>query len=270
MEKEINIEWMQELLNNRNNNKNEYSGDLPVIDWVSNPRAFKKDLKFKLLPANSAENKVFGFIVGTHWLNHNGVTTRFVCPEETQHLKKAGVKCPVCEMKRKLLKQGFTENDLTVQGKFGPIPVFAPKITSNVKVVVIDSDVKHDWDKAHVSVLQQNGSFLTTWLVEKYIDKDTPNLLEWNRSNIIRFSRATENGRFEREITFSCFEPTEDVIEALKEENEALNMPDLWKLPSDQDILKVTEIAEEMAKEFIEAKKLVEEASSVNDDDIPF
>lgn len=273
-EKNVNLEWVQELLNT-GAKKMDFSGELPEIDWVQNGKSFKKQLVFKLLPANSKENGVFSFIVGTHWLEIEGRNHRFVCPEQTMHLKKQGVRCPICEAKRKLLAQGFKEEELCKQGKYGPIPVFDPKLTSNVKVVVLSSDLKNDWDKKHVSLLQQNGSFLTRWMVEKYMDNDTPDLLNWEQSNAIKFNRTSDNGRFDRELTFQTFTPSEDVIAKLKEENEALTLPDLWKMPTDQEILEMRQAMQDMEKQYLNARDAVKQAATgafdnSDSDDIPF
>lgn len=273
-EKNVNLEWVQELLNT-GAKKMDFSGELPEIDWVQNGKSFKKQLVFKLLPANSKENGVFSFIVGTHWLEIEGKNRRFVCPEQTMHLKKQGVRCPICEAKRKLLAQGFKEEELCKQGKYGPIPVFDPKLTSNVKVVVLSSDLKNDWDKKHVSLLQQNGSFLTRWMVEKYMDNDTPDLLNWEQSNAIKFNRTSDNGRFDRELTFQTFTPSEDVIAKLKEENEALTLPDLWKMPTDQEILEMRQAMQDMEKQYLNARDAVKQAATgafdnSDSDDIPF
>lgn len=273
-EKNVNLEWVQELLNT-GAKKMDFSGELPEIDWVQNGKSFKKQLVFKLLPANSKENGVFSFIVGTHWLEIEGRNRRFVCPEQTMHLKKQGVRCPICEAKRKLLAQGFKEEELCKQGKYGPIPVFDPKLTSNVKVVVLSSDLKNDWDKKHVSLLQQNGSFLTRWMVEKYMDNDTPDLLNWEQSNAIKFNRTSDNGRFDRELTFQTFTPSEDVIAKLKEENEALTLPDLWKMPTDQEILEMRQAMQDMENQYLNARDAVKQAATgafdtSDSDDIPF
>lgn len=270
----INLQWAQELLTTGKDMAN-FSGELPEIDWVQNGKSFKKQLTFKLLPANSKENGVFSYIVGTHWLEAEGRNRRFVCPEQTMHLKKQGVKCPICEAKRRLLAQGFTEEDLSKQGKYGPIPVFDPKMTSNVKVVVLSSDVKNDWDKAHVSLLQQNGTFLTRWLVEKCMDHDTPDLLAWERSNAIKFSRTSDNGRFERELSFSTFEPTTEVIAKLREENESLTLSDLWRMPSDQEMLEMTQIVQALENEYVASRKTIRSQASADiagtsEDEIPF
>ena len=273
MTKVINTEWMMSVLNEsiaRNGAMNE---ELSKIDWVQNGKAFKCELKFKVIPANSKENNIFSYTVGTHWLNHNGQNKRFVCPEETNHLKNMGVKCPICEAKRRLLAKGFTEEELSVQGKFGLIPVFDPKITSNVKVVVLESDLRQDWDKQHVSILQQNGSFLTRWLVKQYADTETPDFLEWEKSNTVRFTRPTESGKWDRSISFATAEFTPETVAKLKEENEALYMPDLWKMPTDQEILDITTFVGEMEKDYLTAKETIKEATATttNDTDaIPF
>jgi len=274
MVKQINNEWMHEVLNNRNDS-NEYSGDLPAIDWIQNGKSYKKEIKFKLLPANSKENQVFSYVVGTHWLAPDGLgegkNRRFVCPEQTAHLKNLGIKCPVCEAKRRLLAKGYTEEQLSTQGKFGLIPLFDPTMTSNVKIVVMDTDLTHSWDKAHVSLLQQKGTFLTKWLVERYIDSDTPDFLMWENSNIIQFKRDSENGRWDRSISFATFNPTPEVLEHLKEENEALTLPDLWKQPTDQEVLEITQLMENAIKNFDAAKEALDKNTQVQDDDsIPF
>lgn len=272
MVKQINNNWMHEVLNN--SNRNEFSGDLPKIDWIQNGKSFKKEIKFKLLPANSKENQVFSYVVGTHWLSPDGLgagkNRRFVCPEQTNHLKNLGIKCPICEAKRKLLAKGFTEEQLSTQGKYGLIPLFDPTMTSNVKVVVMDTDLNHNWDKAHVSLLQQKGTFLTKWLVERYVDSDTPDFLIWENSNTIQFKRDSENGRWDRSISFATFNPTPEVLEQLKEENEALVLPDLWKNPTDQEYLEITQLMEDAIKNMEEARNVVTEVSTSIDDDIPF
>jgi len=267
MDKQVNYEWMQDLLNDTN--KKEFVNDLPAIDWVQNNKGFKKDIKFKVIPANSKENNIFSWIVATHWNLGPAKDKRFLCPEHTAHLKKLNVTCPVCEVKRQLEAQGFTADDLSTAGKFGPIPVFEPTITSNIKVVVVDSDTKKDWDQAHISLLQFKGPFTTKWLVEKYMDKDTPNFLAWETSNLLRFSRATENGKWEREVAFSTFVPTEEVVNKLKEENETMCVTDVWRMPSDQEILEIRSTVEDMKNNYIEAKKNITSSTS-NSDSMPF
>lgn len=276
MAKVINTEWMMSVLNENIAKRHSMAEELSKIDWVQNGKSFKCDLKFKVIPANSKENNIFSYTVGTHWLNHNGQNKRFVCPETTNHLKNLGVKCPVCEAKRRLLAQGFTEEDLSVQGKFGLIPVFNPKLTSNVKVVVYESDLRQDWDKQHISVLQQNGSFLTRWLVQQYADNETPDFMQWDRSNLIKFTRPTESGKWDRNVSFSTAEFSPEVIAKLREENEALTLPDLWKMPTDEEILDITAFVGGMEQDYLSArqtmKNAVEQAAqnSTEVDSIPF
>ena len=275
MEKSYNEEWMKDILGRSKEAMDDSSGSLPEIDWVSYKRGFKKKLTFKLMPANLKENNVFSAIVATHWLVlPDGKTKRFVCPEETVHLKGQHVKCPICEAKRKLKAMGFTDEQLSVQGKFGLVPVFDPKYTSNAKVVVLSSDEKQDWDKAHISILQQNGTFMTVWLAQKYASNEIPNFTELASSNSITFSRPTDSGKWEREFNFTMFTPSPDVLEKLKEENEALTLPDLWKMPSDQEFMEVSQIVDDMQKNYIAARDTVAgnttDNSSVIEDDIPF
>lgn len=266
--KQINMEWMQSLLK-EDQPKKEYKNDLPTIDWVQNGKAFKREVKFKLLPANSKENNIFAIISGQHFSLGANKDFHMVCPEQTSHLKALGVKCPICEAKRQLLAIGFTEDELKTEGKFGPVPVFDPTMRSSVKAVILGTDLK-SWDQAHVSVLQQNGTYLTRWLVEKYMDSETPDLLQWEASNAIRFSRTTDNGKWEREITFSQFVPTSEVLEKLRGENEALSLPDIWKMPSDEDLLKARQIAEEMKQSYIQAKQAMLNSTSTITDSMPF
>ena len=266
MTKVINTEWMMSVLNETVAKRNTMAEELAKIDWVQNSKSFKCDLKFKVIPANSRENNIFSYVVGTHWLNHNGQNKRFVCPETTAHLKDRGIKCPICEAKRRLLAQGFTEEDLSVQGKFGLIPVFDPKLTSNVKVVVFESDLRQDWDKQHISVLQQNGSFLTRWLVQQYADAETPDFLSWDKSNLVKFTRPTESGKWDRSVSFSTADFSPEVIEKLKEENEALYLPDLWKMPSDEEILDITSFVGKMEQDYIAARETVQAAATPTSD----
>lgn len=262
MTKVINMQWIQETLNNsdQNGDKNNEQKQDSKLDWVLNGKAFKKDLKFKIVAPNSKENNVFCHTVAQHWLDVNGERKRFVCPEQTNHLKHLGIRCPICEAKRQLLNMGFKEEELTEPGKFGPVPVFDPKLTSNLKVVVISTDLKDNWDQQHISILQQNGSFLTRWMVQKYTDSETPDLLQWEHSNLVRFSRQSDNSKFEREISFACFDPSPEVLVKLKEQNENLTLPELWKKPTDDEMLVFHQVAEELKKKYVDAKNAMTEA----------
>lgn len=274
MVKEINENWANEILKGNRTMQENNETSSKAVEFVRNNNGFKKELIFKAVAANSKENKIFCHIVGTHWLtDENGNSVRFVCPEQTQHLKHEGITCPICEAKRKLLAEGFKEEDLCNQGKYGPIPVFDPKITSNLKIVVMKSDT-NDWDKAHISILQQNGDFLTKWMVRQYKNDDNPNFLAWERSNLFSFTRETDNGKWDRDLGFKTFEPTPEVIDMLKKENEELTMFDLWKMPVDEDFLKISNLVNNMCEEYRKARNTVlngtSKAKDAIDDDIPF
>jgi len=274
MEKSYNEEWMKDILSRSKEAMDDSSGSYPSTEWVQYKKGFKKSITFKLMPANSKENNVFSHIVAQHWIQtSDGKTKRFVCPEETVHLKGQHVKCPVCEAKRKLKALGFTDEQLSVEGKFGLVPVFDPKFTSNAKVVVLQSDEKQDWDRAHISVLQQNGTFMTVWLAQKYASNEIPNFTELASSNPIKFSRPTDSGKWEREFSFNVFNPSSDVLAKLKEENEALTLPDLWKMPSDQEFIEISQLMEDMQKNYLAARDTMTNTStdtSTVEDDIPF
>lgn len=274
MEKSYNEEWMKDILSRSKEAMDDSSGSYPSTEWVQYKKGFKKSITFKLMPPNTKENNVFSHIVAQHWIQtSDGKTKRFVCPEETVHLKGQHVKCPVCEAKRKLKAMGFTDEQLSVEGKFGLVPVFDPKFTSNAKVVVLQSDEKQDWDKAHISVLQQNGTFMTVWLAQKYASSEIPNFTELTSSNPIKFSRPTDSGKWEREFSFTMFTPSQDVAAKLREENEALTLPDLWKMPSDQEFMEMSQLMESMEKNYIAARDTMNgniDTSVTVDDDIPF
>lgn len=270
--KQINMEWMQSLLKDDNQAKKEQNSNLSQIDWVQNGKAFKRDVKFKLLPANSKENNIFSIIAAQHWNLGPNKDQHMICPEQTSHLKNLGVKCPICEAKRRLLAMGFKEEELATEGKYGPIPVFDPVLTSNIKAVIMSTDLKSDWDQAHVSIFQQKGTYLTRWLVEKYMDSETPDLLQWESSNAIRFSRATDNGKWEREVSFSQFTPDPMTVAKLKEENESLTLPEIWKMPSDEEMLKMKQIADEMVESYVKAREAMNNPASASTitDSMPF
>lgn len=270
---DINQEWAQDVLKDKRMDTEEVKTE---IDWVRNNKGFKREVVFKLLPANSKENKIFSYICGMHWNlgpDHSG---HFICTEQTAHLKKLGIECPICAAKRKLLKMGFTEEELSIQGKFGPMPIFDPTITTNVKAVILQSDTVSNWDRAHVSILQQKGSYLTKYFIEKANDPDAPNFLELQKSNVFKFTRTSDNGKWERDLSFRTYTFPEDVLEKIKQENEELVMPDIWRQPSDADILAAKDIADKMVEEFVSARQSLADAaktvSSATDyeDDIPF
>ena len=185
--KQINSEWMNELNKFDKQSAPQKQETSSSIEWLNVNKAYKKNISFKVMPANSKENNVWAYVVGTHW-DLGSDKMRFVCPEQTLHLRNHEVICPICEAKRKLKAMGFTDEQLSKEGKFGPMPIFDPKITSNIKVVALESDLQQ-FDKKHVSILQQNGSFMARWLAEKYGSPDIPDFLTLEKSNTIRFSR---------------------------------------------------------------------------------
>ena len=155
------------------------------------------------------------------------------------------------------------------------MPVFDPKFTSNAKVVVLSSDEKRDWDKAHISILQQNGTYMTVWLAQKYASKETPNFTAITASNPIQFSRSTDSGKWDREFSFSMFKPSEEIALKLRDENEALTLPDLWKMPTDQEFIEMSQIMDEMKNNYIAARDTIsgnDNSSVIEEDDldIPF
>lgn len=268
--KQLNSEWMLELSKFDKQSAPQKQENTSNIDWLTVNKAYKKSFLFKVMPANTKENNIFAYVVGTHW-NLGPNNMRFLCPEQTLHLRHNEVICPICEAKRKLKSMGFTDEDLSTEGKFGPIPVFDPKITSNIKVVALESDLQ-TFDKRHVSILQQNGSYTARWLAEKYNSPDIPDFLSLERSNTIKFSRDRDNGKWEREINFTTCNFEEDVVRTLREENEALTMLDLWKMPTDEEILKAKEIADTLVKSYLNAREATKKAAEdlYNGDEIPF
>jgi len=262
--KVFNEEWMKAMLNNKDAPDDRSGQQGPQIDWVQYNKGFKKKVMFKLMPANMKEDNVFATIINTHWIRVGDKTYRFVCPEQTPHLKKSGCKCPICEAKRKLLAAGFKEEELCEQGKFGPIPVFDPKPTTNVKAVILKSDTKGDWDCSHISVLQQNGTYMATWLAQKYADSTMPNFTDIESSNPVIFSRQGEQGKWDREFSFQAWIPGPDVVAKLREENEQLTLPDLWKLPSDTDIMQMNQIMDDMIQDYLKARQTMNGTATEN------
>ena len=270
MDKVINTDWMNELTKFDRQSAPQKEDNTSKIEWLNVNKAYKKNITFKVMPANSKENNIFAYVVGTHW-NLGPDNMRFICPEQTLHLRHNEIKCPICEAKRRLKAMGFTDEELSKEGKFGPISLFDPKITSNIKVVGLASDIQQ-FDKKHISILQQNGSYTARWLAEKYASPECPNFLALEKSNPIKFSRERDNGKWEREFSFITCDFDEATIQKLKEENEELTMTELWKMPTDEEILKANEIADAMVQSFIEGRKAAQKAAEdpFNGDSIPF
>ena len=262
--KNINMDWASQYLK-----ADENTDSSRHVDWVGK-KQFKKMLKFKVLPANAQENdKIGGAVVSAkHWNLGVNQDQSFLCVEKM--FPEKGVVCPVCQLKRDLIKMGIDPESLKRPGKFGPIDIFEPQVQSCVKVVVIDSDtLKDQWDKAHVSVLQMNSNYLVKWLVETYLDQDTPDFLNFENGNLIKFSRDQDNSKWERQVLDSSikWDVSPEVMEKVRKENEELVLSDLWKFPSDDEFLRIKGICEDMKNQILtsvntikEAQKQVEEA----------
>ena len=102
------------------------------------------------------------------------------------------------------------------------------------------------------------------------MDSETPDLLQWEDSNTIRFSRSTDNGKWEREVSFGKFSPSAETIAKLKEENEGMTLSEIWKAPSDEEMLKMKEIVDNMVAEYQNAKNAMNNTTSTITDSMPF
>lgn len=270
MSKVTKAAWMDELIG-----KNGGSSDAVKVNWVLPNKAYSKDLVFKLCPSNSKEKGVFTWVIGTHWNLGEDKKFRFTCPEKSSTMKD--IVCPFCAAKRKLMSMGFTAEELTVPGKYGSVGVFDPLLTSNVKGIVIRSDLANpnaDTTK-HIGVIQIKGDFSSKWIIEKVIDEDSPDFMSWEESIPFKFSRKEADSKWEREYSFKkvVLEPHE--IERLKAENEELTCSDIWKAPDDEALLQARMIADQMVTAFIDARNAKEKAvkQAIEDrdnDEIPF
>lgn len=256
MEKEINQDMVRKFATKPQTETKQEADQ--SVEWV-NTRDYKRLIKFRVFPANSKEEKKIGgaFSSGAHWLECNGEKMRYQCPEKT--FPESGVECPVCKMYRELKKAGYTEEDLSRDGRFGPENIFKPRISSTVKCVVIETDLRKDWDKSHISLLQQNGPALITWLVDEYINPEKPNFTDWTKGSIIKFSRDTDNGKWNREVlpdsvAFNLWNAPQDVVEKVKQENEDITTVELFHMPTDEQTLQVRGMLENIKAE-IDAKK---------------
>jgi len=245
MEKEINQDMVKQF---GTKTKETEKQETPQnnVEWV-NTKDYKRMIKFRIFPANSKENGWIGgaFSSGAHWLEYDGERIRYQCPEQTA--PNSGIVCPVCQMRRDLKKAGFTDEEMSRDGRFGPENIFAPRLSSTIKCVVIDTDQKHDWDKSHISLLQQNGKGLLNWLTDEYTNPEKPNFTDWTKGSIIKFSRDQDNGKWNREvlpdsIAFNLWNAPEEVVEKVKKENEEITTSELFRLPTDEQTIKVKEM----------------------------
>lgn len=245
MEKEINQDMVKQF---GTKTKETEKQETPQnnVEWV-NTKDYKRMIKFRIFPANSKENGWIGgaFSSGAHWLEYDGERIRYQCPEQTA--PNSGIVCPVCQMRRDLKKAGFTDEEMSRDGRFGPENIFAPRLSSTIKCVVVDTDQKHDWDKSHISLLQQNGKGLLNWLTDEYTNPEKPNFTDWTKGSIIKFSRDQDNGKWNREvlpdsIAFNLWNAPEEVVEKVKKENEEITTSELFRLPTDEQTIKVKEM----------------------------
>lgn len=258
MKESINLEWASQF--QTQNKESSTQNNQQNVEWIGS-KDFKTMIKFKLLPANSKENRKPGgaVITGTHWNLGPQQDQRFLCPEHT--FPEKGAVCPVCQLKRDLLHQGFTEEELTRSGKFGPMPLFDATITSSVKVIVIDTDLKHDWDQSHISVLQMKGDYLIKWIVQQYMSPETEDFLDWNLGATIKFSRENEKSKWNRvilptSVEFNRWNPSNEVKEKIKVENEEFTLADLWKFPTDEQFLKIKQICDDTRTALVNTKEM--------------
>ena len=79
--------------------------------------------------------------------------------------------------------------------------------------------------------------------------------------------------KWDRNVSFSTAEFSPEVIAKLREENEALTLPDLWKMPTDQEFIEMSRIMDEMKNNYIAARDTMNgnsNSSVIDEDDIPF
>lgn len=243
LEKEFNEEQYKKYAK-----RNEYgNSQTPSVDWVGS-KQFKRLIKFRVFPANSKEDKRIGggFVSGVHWIaDDSGKQFRYQCPEET--FPESGVVCPVCQMRRELEAAGYTQEELSTNGIFGPVSIFKPRKMSAIKCLVTETDLVHNWDQAHISILQQNGDYMLEWLVRELANREKPNFADWERGAVIKFSRDTDNGKWNREVLpdsvdFNLWHPTPEILQKVKNENEQITVSELYRLPTDTQTMEIKEV----------------------------
>jgi len=258
---ELNIEWATEsgLVNSGKG-----TSESRQVEFLKKKEHYNTSLKFKVLPANSQENGHLGVVTARHWnIGPNNEIMSCLCVEKMFPDKH--VECPVCKLKRELKAMGFTDDDLTKPGQYGPIDVFAPQLQTNLKVVMIDSDgTTNNWDQSHVSVLSMNGEALLRWLITSYLSQDVPNFLDIENGNLIKMSRESEKGKWDKLIMDSAikWEHTPEMLEKIKAENEALTLADVWKFPSDEEFLKLQNVCAQWKEQFLAGKQTMTEATT--------
>lgn len=213
---------------------------------------------FRIMPMTADQNNFFGKFVGNHWIKFNDDEKGSYASCVEQYNVQGAV-CPICEAFRELENSGIDTTGFW-------------KMKSNIqvalKVLMLEAPNEDTFPMNKISFFKVTAQVFQK-MVEIYNSADSPDILDPNTGVAWVVSRGEKEKHWNVKLLDSSM-PQCGILggsienrDALLEANETTDMEKIFKLPSDEDMMKIKELAKTVKEKIIRAKGAVD--NSVNE-----
>jgi hypothetical protein len=235
---ELDMSWAKSVMNGSPAQANENSDK--KYDWVNMTGA--GTYKFRILPPNSKSPGKFGMVVGKHYGLGSEGKDSCTCVEAT-YPEIEGLVCPVCEAIRRMKRDGIEEAKKYEAG-----------IYSYIKTIMLETPDAKELKRDKISIFRSKGNYNLNWIINKYMDPDSSDFLSPDNGAAIKFYREQKNGKWDRNVLDTSavgggkLNEDPEIQKRLLEENEEITLSDIFRRPTDEEMLKIKELAENLEK----------------------
>lgn len=252
----LNPDMINRLNQKYSGNKNGGSDDEKIKFYSirgKNPQKYV----FRILPLTDEMNGFLGKFIGTHLIKLEGDDKWNALPCVESYGVKDAI-CPVCETLRELENSGV---DISGFWKFKSNEEVA------VKVLMISAPDETNLPLDKLSVLKVPVNVFKE-IASKYMDPDEPDILDPNTGRAVVIQRKEGDKRWSITLMDSSMPQSgllggsEDNRNTLLEANVKTNLNNIYKLPTDEKMMQLKELAKRVKEVILKAKSTVDNATT--------
>lgn len=212
---------------------------------------------FRIMPMTADQNNFFGKFIGAHWIKFNDDEKGTFAPCVEQYDVQGAI-CPICEAFRELENSGIDTSGFW-------------KMKSNIqvalKVLMLEAPNEYSLPMDKISFFKVNAQVFQR-MVEIYNSADSPDILDPNIGVAWVVSRGEKEKHWEVKLLDSSMPQcgllggSVENRDALLAANETTDMEKIFKLPTDEKMMEVKNIARVMKDKILKAKTVVDTSVS--------
>lgn len=265
---ELDLNWAKSVMKS-SPVKNEEKED-KKYNWATMSGA--GTFKFRILPPNMKSPGKFGMVVGTHYgLGKEGKDS-CRCVEAT-YPECEGIICPVCEVIRRMERDGITD-----------AKKYESTIHSYIKTLMLETPDGPCKEKDKITLFKTKSNYNLNWIINEYMSPDSSDFLSPDNGAVVKFSREKKDGKWERKVLDTGapgggrLSDSDEIQKKLLADNEDIDLGEIFKRPDDQAMMKIRELAEELETSLRSAAAthqevvddMTKQATSVTDEPIEY